>query len=117
VSRKEDIEIRRGDDYELQVTLVDESGNVINNSNFTALMQLRRAPSTAVVIELTGDDGLTLGGADGIITIALTNEQTALLLGVYVYDLEIVDAQDKVWTPLYGSISITADVSRAQLND
>jgi hypothetical protein len=110
--REENIKIRRGDDFELRVRLVNEAGAPINNTEFSAKMQLRRSPTAAVDVELTSDDGLTLGGADGIITIALTNQQTASLLGLYVYDLEIVDAQDKVLTPLYGIISVTADVTR-----
>jgi len=50
----------------------------------------------------------------GLMTLTLSDTNSALLTGTsYVYDLEISWADGSVQTLIYGTISVTADVSRA----
>jgi hypothetical protein len=86
----------------------------VNLTGYTARMQLRsRVTSETVAVGLTTENGgITLGGALGTITLALTATATAALVaGRYVYDLELVTGTT-VRRLLEGTVTVSAEVTR-----
>ena len=79
------IEITKGTDYALSVTLKDSGGSAINVSNYTFKSEIRKKASVAASATFT----ITKTNASsGIIQLALTDAQTrALPIGKLKYDL------------------------------
>lgn len=75
------------------ITWKDSAKRPINVTGFTARMHVRQTVASAsTVLELTtANSRLTLGGAQGTITMTVSAVDMALVPeGKYVYDLEIV---------------------------
>lgn len=79
-----------GTDFSLALVYQNASGVAIDvSSGYTAKMDIRTALGGSSVATLTSSSGITLG-ANGAITIALTDTQTTgIAAGRYVYDLEL----------------------------
>ncbi len=109
---KLNIVIDQGATYSQAITWKDSNG-VIDNTGYSARMQARATvPSASTVVSLTDGSGITLGGADGIITIALTATETAgITEGKYVYDLELVNGSD-VYRVVMGTFTVRGEVTR-----
>jgi hypothetical protein len=87
----------------------------VNLAGYTARMHVRRRITDAnFIIALTTTNGaITLGGAAGTISLALTAEQTAALpAGAFVYDLEIVNPSGVVERLLKGTFLVDPEVTR-----
>jgi hypothetical protein len=80
----------------------------------TARMQVRRTieSSTSLITLTTENGGISLNGADGLITIYMTDEQTASLTSSGVYDLEIISAAGVVSRVVQGSFTLSLEVTR-----
>ena len=103
--------IEQGVAFTRVVTWKDASGSLVNLTNKTARMQVRRADGT-VLLSLTDADGLTLGGAAGTITITLSSAQTtALSFDTENYDLEITEGPSVVKRLLKGVITLDQEVT------
>jgi hypothetical protein len=76
---------------------VSIDGTPWNLTGYTAAMQVRQSfDSTVAVLTLTSEDGITIDDT-GSFTVLITAEQTNDLdAGSYVYDLELVSADDVV---------------------
>lgn len=87
----------------------------VNLTGCTARMQVREAVDAAdVLLELTtASGGLALTPLDGVITLYVSDEDTALLEWTRgVYDLEIEFANGDVVRRLYGTVSVSPEVTR-----
>lgn len=87
----------------------------VNLAGYSARMHVRRRITDAdFIIALTNANGaITLGGAAGTITLALTATQTAALpSGAFVYDLEVVNASGVVERLLKGTFLVDPEVTR-----
>jgi hypothetical protein len=91
---KFDLNIDQGTDFE--VTFAYCAGVVgdptavgppFDVTGWTALLQLRTAPGSLVVLSLTDSAGITVGTTDGTFAVAMTAAQTALLTQDCEYDL------------------------------
>ena len=81
----------------------------------TARMQVRTAVSSqAVLLSLTTENGgITLGGAAGTIALYISDADTAALhWAAGVYDLEIEFPNGDVVRRLYGSVSVSPEITR-----
>lgn len=88
---------------------------VVDLTGYTARMQIRDSANGATVLtELTTVNGkITLGGAAGTVTLALTAAQTAALTWVWGrYDLEMVSAGGLVDRLLEGRVTVSGEVTR-----
>lgn len=106
--------IDQGADYSLVVVYKDSAGNAINISNYTARSYFKRQIGNAVADkELTTANGkITLSDpTNGKLTISLTNTDTALLTGIYYYDLEIVSPTGIVTRLIQGTVQIDNEVT------
>jgi len=108
--------IEQGATFGQTLTLKDSSDTVINLTGYTsAEMDLRETPesSTVVATLTTSNSRITLGGAAGTVTLAISASDTAnLTAGDGVYDLEIVDGSSRVFRILEGTYTIRRNISR-----
>tara|TARA_Y100001972_G_C7658187_1_gene331638 strand:+ start:1451 stop:1804 length:354 start_codon:yes stop_codon:yes gene_type:complete len=108
--------IEQGATFSHTLTLKDSSGTVINLTGYpSAEMDLRKnQDDSSEVLTLTTANGrIALGGSAGTITLEISNTDTsALTVGDGVYDLELVDSENKVLRIMEGTYSIRGNVSR-----
>jgi hypothetical protein len=81
---------------------------------YTALMQVRAATDTAVIVELSTANGrAVITGSEGKITLTLTAAETAALpAGVYIYDLNLTATDATVTKILQGAFVINESVTQ-----
>ncbi len=110
-----DITINQGETFQLTLTWKDAAGVVINNTGYTAAMQVRETySSSSTVVSLTNGSGITLGGAAGTVAIVISAATTAALTAPFsgVYDLELVSGGGVVTRILQGAAIVTPEVTR-----
>ena len=110
------VEIDQGADWFFNVTYDQPQGTPVNITDYTAEMQVRSYPNdTTVVLDLTTENGgITITGAEGLVELHATAEQTrAIDEGSYYYDLEITAPITGVITRLVqGQAVVSAEVTR-----
>lgn len=87
----------------------------IDVTGYDARLQVRKsASSDTVIASFTVDDGrVSIGGANGAITLSMTAADSAALpAGSYVYDFEIIDDSGNVFLAMSGDCVIVAEVTR-----
>ena len=90
-------------------------GIAVDLTGWTARMQIRPTIESDVIIaELTTEnDGIAIDGPAGKISLYIGAAQTAAMnFETAVYDLELVDSQGDVFRLLYGSVSLSPEVTR-----
>jgi hypothetical protein len=102
--------IDQGSTYSISIELSDALGNSLDLSGYIVRAQLRKSYGSNTFTEFTSSTGNN--PENGVITLALTSEQTsALRPGRYVYDIEI-ENEDEVTRVLEGIITVTPEVTR-----
>lgn len=87
----------------------------VNLTGCTARMHVRsEVKSPNVLLDLTtANGGITLGGAAGTVDLYLSDDQTTAITWTSgVYDLEVEFANGDVRRLLYGSVSVSPEVTR-----
>ena len=109
-----DIEIEEGADFITTLTWRDENSVLIDLTNYTAKMQVRKKAGLTGTpdLELTHLSGLTLGGVNGTIGILITAAQNVFRSQNYVYDLELTDSGGTVTRLIRGSITSISEVTK-----
>lgn len=105
----------QGDTYQHRLTWNDSDSVPINLTGYTCRMQVRQSVAAEdVVFESSDAEGdITLGGLAGTIDLLIPTEKTSLLvLSRYVYDLELTAPDGIVTTLVYGTLNVTAEVTR-----
>lgn len=104
-----DIEIYQGDTFAFALQFKDASNALINVTGWTALAQIKNSDGTPAT---TPAFATTVGGADGKITIKLTDVQSNdLAAGEYMYDVQVTDSAGNKRTYIGGRITVTEDIS------
>ena len=77
-------------------------------------MQMRtEIDADDVMVELTTENGrIVLGGDQGTVTLVLTADVTETFDDEAVYDLELIDSDDRVYRLLRGKVRIELEVTR-----
>ena len=114
---KTNLTIEQGAAFSRIVIYRDSNGDPVDLSGYTAKMQIRKTKEgSTVILELSTSDGrLTLGGALGTITIALTTADTDSLDFVWGrYDLELYPGGDTTQAIrlLEGKINLSKQVTQ-----
>ena len=106
--------IDAGIDYGVTFTYKDATGNPVDLTNFTARMQFRRTiDNDTIEKEMTTESGhLVITALTGVIDLAIPNDETTALSGVYFYDLELVSAANVVTRLVQGKVIISGEVTR-----
>lgn len=120
-----DFDVTQGAVFSRLLTWKDEDGDPIDNSTYTARMQVRRkVDSEDVIVTLaTADDPtaeglITLGGADGTILLFLDASETAALPATpfdrkWRYDIEMVPADaGEARRLMMGRFKVSLEVTR-----
>lgn len=115
---KLDLPLEDGVDLPVHLVCTDDDGVVQDLTGYTSLMQVRRAPGSAVLLEKsTGDASITLGGALGTIDFTLSAAQVTALLpaaarGAY-WDIFITSAGGVETKLLMGQVVIAPKITEA----
>lgn len=107
-----DFEIAAGATFERRLTWRDANGDPIDLTGFEANLTARRSAKTApAILVLEDGDGITLGGADGTITIRLEAVDTAgFTWRTAVYALKLTDVDDATIL-LEGVLNVVPEVT------
>lgn len=110
-----DIYIEQGATYNQPLVWKDSSGTAVNVTGYTARMQIRKTvDATTIILTLTTENGrITVGGANGLITLLVSAADTAALTSFCgVYDLEVISPTGVVTRLLEGQVEISKEVTR-----
>jgi hypothetical protein len=105
----------QGSTFTRTLEIKTAEGTVFSLVGYTARMEVRRTldTSTTIVSLTTANGRITINGALGTITLALTAVETAALTQSGVYDLEIVKtATSAVHKVVRGEFKLEKEVSR-----
>lgn len=111
------IDIEQGATFELPLVWKINK-NPVNLTGYSARLQARtnghgRVPSNILILSITSEDNITLGGASGAIDVYLSPTDTAALSeGRYAYDLELEAPNGRVTRLLKGSFVVSPEVTR-----
>jgi len=106
---KVNLVVDQGSTFETTVDLTDDNGDLVNLENYTGSGQLRKHYTSSNSVSFD----VTLGGANGTITLSLSSNTTAnIVAGRYVYDLELTDPSGDVQRVIEGIITVTPQVTR-----
>lgn len=106
--------IDQGAHFERLITVKNPDGTLFDLTDFTARMHMRtEIDADDIMAELTTENGrIALGGEEGTITLTLTADVTEAFDDEGVYDLELIDADDKVYRLLKGKVKVELEVTR-----
>lgn len=111
------IKIIRGDDASLNITFKNQAGEVINLTDYSVRFTVKKEKDLAVdddtqaVISknITTIPNPTLG----VLTLTLTNAETDLPIGSYVWDLQLKSSTGVISSTQKGSLEVINDVSKS----
>jgi len=108
------INLDQGAHFERLITVTNPDGTAFDLTDFTARMQMRtEIDADDVMVELTTENGrIVLGGDQGTVTLVLTADVTETFDDEAVYDLELIDSDDRVYRLLRGKVRIELEVTR-----
>lgn len=108
------VEIDQGADWFFNVTYENPAGTPVNITSYTAALQLRSLPTDSTyVLSLSTGNGITIQGAQGLVEVHATANQTrAIDEGTYYYDLEITSQSGIVTRLVQGQAVVSAEVTR-----
>ena len=87
-----------GDQLVLPITVKDNAGDLVNLSGASARFAMARGPSSTPVIDSSASPPTasvvidSASPATGLVTVAITDENTEALLGDYYYECKITDS-------------------------
>ena len=104
--------IDQGATFSTTVTIEDGTGSPLDLTGYTALAQIRKTYQSTTATDFTST--FDADRTTGLITISLTNTQTAALEeGRYVYDLLITDLSGTKTRVVEGIVTVNPSVSRS----
>lgn len=103
----------QGANFNHVVTWKNAEGEPIDNTDYTARMQVRKDPGFEPEIELTTENNqIELGGANGEVQLQLLSADTAALVpGDYLYDLELVTGAGEISRIVEGVFSVNGEIT------
>ncbi len=109
MATKANIIIDQGTTFSTSINLTDDNGDAIDLTGYTGRAQMRKHYTSSNSQSFT----VSLQSSNGIVTLSLTETQTAnLTAGRYVYDVEIVSGANVVSRIVEGFVTVTPEVTR-----
>lgn len=100
----------QGSTFNKRITWLQD-GIATNLTGYTAKMQVRAAPDSPVIVELSTENGrITLGGVNGTIDLKI-EDSVIVAAGNYFYDLDLYSASE-TYTLLKGRFQIIAEITK-----
>lgn len=109
------LECWQGKTFRKSWTFMDEDGNVIDFTAYTARMQVRQNfDSEDVLVELTTEnDRITIDAEYGRIELFISDTVTAeFTAGTYRWDIELIAGNGDVLCPFFGKFKVYREVTR-----
>lgn len=104
------LQVDQGSDFFSSITVEGSDGNIFSLTGYTARGQVRKTYTSTTAYNL---NATIINPTNGSINISLSSTQTAAMRpGRYVYDVEIVDAQNVVTRVVEGQVEISPGVTR-----
>lgn len=112
------IQAKQNNHFKLELTLKDDQGNPIDNTNYQgAFMQVRKSTSsTNTIFDLSDANGdIVLGGSDGKVTVEIPAQDLINKneFNEGVYDLVLYDQNSEAWNVLTGSFQLVPGVTKS----
>lgn len=110
-----DIIADQGATFLRSVALKSSAKNPVTLANYTGRMQIRETVSSTSIIEdqTTANGRLTINANAGTIQILIPPaDMEAITPGIYVYDLELEDADGDVTRVVHGKFTVRAEVTK-----
>ena len=106
---KANIIVDQGSTYSTSINLTDDEDNPLDLTNFTGAAQIRKSFTSTTAVSFN----VTLGGANGTLTLALSANATANVTpGRYLYDVELTDSSNNITRVFEGMVTITPNITR-----
>lgn len=102
-----DLVLYRGDDFFLDVAVVDPTGGAVDLTGYTATAQVRLDTES---IDPVASFAATVSG--NLVHLRLPTAQSALLMGDAVWDVQVADPSGVITTLAAGALTATPDVTR-----
>ena len=108
-----DFVIEQGATFSRVITWRDAADALVNLSGYTGRMQIRDKRAGTTLVDFSTGSRMTLGGAAGTITLALTAVETAALdwSGLASYTLELQSSGGVVTRLLEGTVRLSLEVT------
>lgn len=120
-----DLSMWQGTTFNLTINVKDSNRANINLTNYSASMQIRESYDNGNVAEsLTSSNGeISFDVANGLIALEMSADRTANIYvdlsstsipprNIYVYDLDLTDANNRVTKILFGTVDVYGEVTR-----
>ena len=112
-----DRRIVRGDDDSFSILFKDNSGNLLDLTNYTVWFTVRRyLPSTAIESDTDATISIMIDYFPnlGTVSIELTSEMTDIDSGNYYYDIQYKKPNGKIKSTGYFKFTVVDDVTRSR---
>lgn len=107
-SQRVDIICKRGDTFNLQLTIKDDEGNPNVSGSYAMEVRPSDDSTGTATLAITG----TANEAAGTVSFVSNAAAMAQLVsGLYVYDIENTDSSSNVSTLIYGTFKVNEDVT------
>jgi hypothetical protein len=108
-----DINVYRGNDINLNITVTDSNGSPVDITGYTLWFTVKSD-------ENDSDDEATIqktvtshtDPTNGLTTFELTNTDTDIPHGTYLYDMQMKDTSNKITTLTKGYFNVTQDITQ-----
>lgn len=107
----ETLTIRQGDTKTYTVTVKNADGSAFDLTGYNARFAVKRSYTDTDANALITKTGTVTDEAGGVFTIALTNTDTTVSVGVFIYDFQIDDGSSDVKTIKFGIYKVEQDVT------
>jgi len=109
MASKSNIIIDQGTTFSTVINYTDDNGDARDLTGYTGDAEMRKHYTSSNSQSFS----VSLGGANGTVTLSLTSAQTAnLVAGRYVYDVEVTSGANVVSRIVEGIVTVTPEVTR-----
>ena len=110
---KLNLKIQQHSTFRKKFTWKDGRGRPVNLTGWSAKLQMRTAPGETVLLEMSSpSNGITVG-ANGVINLYLTDEQTgAIQWSSASYDLVLANPDGEEWRLVEGRVTVSPSITR-----
>lgn len=108
MATKANIIVDQGTTFSTSISLTDDDDNPVNLTGFIGRSKMKKHYTSSNSQSFT----VSLSGSTGIITLSLSDSQTANIIpGRYVYDVELISPTNVVSRIIEGIVTVTPEVT------
>jgi len=109
-----EIEIVKGDTSTIQITLKDSAGDAIDITGYTIWLTVKPVANNSDTVPIPTIQKKVTTFTDptgGIHLFTLSNSDTNITSGNYIYDIQIKDTESTITTPIIGDFVVKSEVT------